>query len=328
MWCNAPRVGRTSAPAIAGLLSLCVPVVVCAQTLPPGAREQLDDVVGNRVEATAVLGTQSAASGGGYGWKINDADGKIAKIPWKFELYDPRPIGGDDVQWTPVVQGGVGYGQFVNHFNNNVLAGNESSYDTIALSVGAGPRFYFPYGFSILPTFDFLYAYTENKFTAGTPAGEQVLQAADGRLVNWHTHTISFVPAVELRYRKAFGRWTPEVTSTIEYFHTEPISSSTDALDFRSDSVLWGNKVAVDYETPITFFQSPVHVGADFSRTDLYGGLRQALATEYFYRAGGMIEVAFAGRLWIVDRLGVGGGYFWSGAFDGYSVGLEASVKF
>src|SRR6476660_3737936 len=144
------RIGN-SAPAMAGLLSLCVPVAVCAQTLPPGARDQLNEVVGNRVEATAVLGTQSSASGGGYGWKINNADGRIIKIPWKFEVHDPHPLVGEDVQWTPVVQGGVGYGQFVNHFNNNVLAGNESTYDTIALSLGAGPRFYFPYGFSVLP---------------------------------------------------------------------------------------------------------------------------------------------------------------------------------
>src|SRR6476469_1976668 len=93
-----------SGPAVVGLLSLCVPVAVYAQTLPPGARDQLNEVVGNRVEATAVLGTQSSASGGGYGWKINNADGRIIKIPWKFEVQDPHPLLGEDVQWTPVVQ--------------------------------------------------------------------------------------------------------------------------------------------------------------------------------------------------------------------------------
>jgi len=34
------------------------------------------------------------------------------------------------------------------------------------------------------------------------------------------------------------------------------------------------------------------------------------------------------GKLWKVKNVGLSGGYFWCGAFSGYSIGLEGSVKF
>ncbi len=54
--------------------------------VPPGAVQQLDTAIGQRVEATAVLGTQSIVSRAGLGWSLNNADGSIYKIPWSFEL--------------------------------------------------------------------------------------------------------------------------------------------------------------------------------------------------------------------------------------------------
>ena len=51
-----------------------------AQTLPPGALEQIDHVVGSRVETFAVLDTQSGASGGTYASKVNDTDLSITRV--------------------------------------------------------------------------------------------------------------------------------------------------------------------------------------------------------------------------------------------------------
>src|SRR5262245_38381858 len=118
------------------LLLLALAPAARAQVIPPGALEQLDQVVGQRVEAVAIIGTQSVASRTGLGWTLNDADGVIYKVPWKFELMEQMPLGDTGMTWTPVVEGGLGYGEFENHFNNNVLAGNESDFQTAALSVG------------------------------------------------------------------------------------------------------------------------------------------------------------------------------------------------
>ncbi|HEY4417868.1 MAG TPA: Solitary outer membrane autotransporter beta-barrel domain, partial [Verrucomicrobiae bacterium] len=254
-------------------------------------------------------------------------DGSIFKIPWKFEALDPHPIGDGEISWTPVFEGGLGFGEFDNHFNNNVLAGNESEYETTALSLGSGPRLYLgDSGFSVLPAFDFLFAYTENHFTGYTPAGQLVLN--DGRFVNWQTWTISFVPSIELRYKKTFGRWTPEITTGYADFNTIPMSRSTDALTFRSYSMVLANKADLDYLTDWNLFKCPVHLGGDFSRTDLFGGLKQSMNTGHYYQTDVRVMFDTAGKLWKVASVGIGAGYFWSGAFNGYSIGLEGSLKF
>jgi hypothetical protein len=217
-------------PARGAFLLLFVGWTTRAQ-VPLGTVPQLDTAIGQRVEATAVLGTQSIASRAGLGWSLNGADGSIFKIPWETELQDPQPLGNSSLLWAPVFEGGVGYGWFANHFNNHTLAGNESDFSTVALSLGVGPRVYFgDSGFSVLPAFSLLYAYTENDFDAHNALGQQVVD--DGRYVNWNVQTISLVPSFEFQYKKTFGRWTPKVTSAFAYFNTQPISRSTDALSF------------------------------------------------------------------------------------------------
>jgi hypothetical protein len=301
--------------------------VIRGQSLPPGALQQLDTAIGQRVEATAVLGTQSIASRAGLGWSLNDAQGSIYKIPWNFELRDPAPVGRSGLTWAPVIDGGAGYGSFINHFNDNTLAGNESDFHTVALALGAGPRFYFgDSGFSVLPAFSLLYAYTENDFHAYTPLGQVVV--ANGQYVNWNVQTISLVPAFELKYKKTFGRWTPKITSAVAYYDTQPVSRSTDALSFCSNSTIWANKLDLDYLTAGKLFDCPVHLGGDLGRTDLFQGLRGALGTDHYYETDGRMTLDVLGRLWKVKSVGFTGGYFWCGAFNGYSLGLEGSVTF
>jgi hypothetical protein len=306
-----------------------LPELVRAQLppLPAGTLQQLDQAIGQRVEATAVLATQNTVSRIGLGWTLNDADGAIYRIPWKFELHDPRPLGDSRVSWTPVIEGGAGYGAFANHFSQSTLAGNESDFTTVAFSLGAGPRFYFgDSGVSVLPAFDLIYAYTDNNFIARTTLGQIV--AADGRYVNWRVQTISFVPSFEARYRRTFGRWTPELTSSFVYFDTQPITQTTDALSFTSDSMAWANKADLDFLTPWNLFGCPMHFGGNYVRTQLYGGLQDAMRTDHFSQVDGRVTFDLLGKVWKVDTLGVSGGYFWCDAFNGYSVGLEGSMKF
>jgi len=295
--------------------------------LPPAALQQLDTAIGQRVEATAVFGTQSIASRAGLGWTLDDATGHIYKIPWKTELKDPQAIDYHDLLWAPVFEGGIGYGGFVNHFNDSVLDGNESDYDTVALSLGGGPRIYFgDTGFSVLPAFDLLYGYTDNKFDGNTTLGQQIV--TNGQYVNWKVHTITLVPSFELQFKKTYGRWIPTFTSDFAYYNTRPIYSSTSALSFKSTSKLWANKFDLDYVTPWEVLECPVHFGGDISRTDLYQGLQAALDTDHYYQTDGRVTLDVLGRLWKVDSVGLTAGYFWCSAFHGFSVGIECSLKF
>ena len=64
--------GRTGfrAPLVIGLALLFSLMAFRghAQALPAGALDQLDTAIGQRVEATAILGTQDVASRSGLGW--------------------------------------------------------------------------------------------------------------------------------------------------------------------------------------------------------------------------------------------------------------------
>ena len=78
-----------------------------AQAAPSLAdvKSQLDQVVGNRVEATAILGGQEVPQGGLFGWSFNGVDAGILKYPWSVELGAPRPLGTSGLTWTPVLLG-------------------------------------------------------------------------------------------------------------------------------------------------------------------------------------------------------------------------------
>jgi hypothetical protein len=50
--------------------------------------------------------------------------------------------------------------------------------------------------------------------------------------------------------------------------------------------------------------------------------------TDHYYQTDGRVTLDVFGRLWKVDYIGLTAGYFWCNAFNGYSVGIECSVKF
>ena len=112
--------GRGWAGYSRGSLSLAAAVlafsltagVARAQLLPPGALEQLDNLVGSRVETFAVLNTQSGASGGTYASKVNDTDLAITRVTGRGDVAAKKPLGNSGILWSPMIEGGVGYSTF------------------------------------------------------------------------------------------------------------------------------------------------------------------------------------------------------------------------
>jgi hypothetical protein len=290
-------------------------------------KSQLDQVVGNRAEATAIVGGQ-IPQGGLFGWSFNDVDAGVLKYPWGVELGAPRSLGVGGLAWTPVLLGSVGFAYFTNRFHDGPLEGNESTYTTYSLGLGGGPRIGLLPDLSILPSFSLLYAYTENDFDAGTDLGQRVEQSVNGRLVNWHTHTLTFIPSFELRYRPTFGPVTLTLASSYSYFATIPVARSTDAYSFTSESQIWSNRIDVDVVTPWAIAGWPLVVGGFFNRGELFGGLRQSLKSDHFYATGAHVSLDPKGRLWKVTRIGVAGSYFWSDSFSGWTLGLDWDVIF
>ena len=305
--------------------------VARAQTLPPGALDQFDHLVGSRIETFAVLDTQSGASGGTYTSKVNDTDLSITRVTGRGDAGPKRPLGDTGILWSPIIEGGIGYGTFNNHFDDGALDGNKSTVTSLAVFLGGGVRFTFWEDWSLAPTFGIIYAHTENDFDARNEAGQNVLRLAGGQvndLVNWSADTITVVPGMEARYRHLFGSVQLTVKSLFKYFNTQPIERSTTALSFESDSKWWLNEVDVEWRMPLYLWGRQLRTGAYFGRAELSGGVEETLKTDHLYQAGGRFVMDIQGLLWHVEYVGVGAGYFWSDKFSGWTLGAEISFAF
>jgi hypothetical protein len=304
-----------------------------AQTLPPGALEQLDNLVGSRIETFSVLDTQSGAAGGTYVSKVNDTDLAITRVTGRGDVARKQPLGDTGIFWAPMIEGGIGYGTFENHFDGGALAGNQSTITSLAVFLGGGVRFTVWEDFSLAPTFGVIYAHSDNDFDARNDLGRQVVQLAgsgtENDVINWSADTYTLVPGIEARYRHLFGNIIQlTVKSLFKYFHTEPISRSTTALSFESTSQWWLNEIDVEWRMPVYLWGRQLRTGAYFNRSELYGGLETTLHTDHFYNAGGRVVVDVQGLLWHLEYIGLGAGYFWADKFSGWTLGAEISFAF
>jgi Solitary outer membrane autotransporter beta-barrel domain len=303
-----------------------------AQTLPPGAVQQLDHLIGSRVETFSVLDTQSGVAGGTYASKFNDTDLAITRVTGRGDVTGKHPLGNSGILWSVVIEGGVGYGTFENNFEDGALAGNRSTVTSIAAFAGAGVRFTIWDDVSLAPTFGIIYAHTDNDFEARNDVGRNIVQLAGSGaindLVNWGVDTFTLVPGLELRYRHLFGTVQLTLKSLFKYFHTEPISRSTTALSFESSSEWWFNEIDVEWRMPVYLWSRQLRTGAYFARSDLFGGLKDSFGTDHFYQAGGRLVMDVQGLLWKLEYIGIGAGYFWSDRFSGWTIGAELSFAF
>ena len=71
-----------------------------------------------------------------------------------------------------------------------------------------------------------------------------------------------------------------------------------------------------------------LRTGGYFSRTDLYGDLKNGVNTGYVYELHGRLVLDFLGQLWKVKWIGVGASYLWGSNFDGWGVGADIQFKF
>src|ERR1017187_1131725 len=97
------------------LALVCLSAPAQQPGVPPQAVEQLQQVVGNRIEAVSILGCDYAAAGGVYTFRGgNLADLSISKIGGGGEVASPSPLGLGSLQWAPVFLGNVGMVSAVN----------------------------------------------------------------------------------------------------------------------------------------------------------------------------------------------------------------------
>ena len=266
--------------------------------------------------------------GGLFGWSFNDVEAGVLKYPWSTELGAPRPLGVGGLTWNPVLLGSAGTAYFVNRFRDGPLAGNESTYTTYSLGLGAGARIGLLPDLSVCPPSASSTRTPRTTSTRGPNPDARPSRRSTGSSSTGTRTRSRFVPSLALRYRPSFGRVTLGLTSSYTYFATVPIERSTEAYSFTSESQVWNNRVEVDVVTPWAVAGWPILVGGFLNRAELYGGLRQSLKTDHYYSTGAHVALDPKGRLWKVTEVGVAGSYFWAESFSGWTLGIDWAVAF
>ena len=310
------------------LMSLAA-MAALGQSLPPVSPDRLT-LVGERVEAFTVLGGAYGVSGGAYTFRGGDSPSlSVTKLGGSGDLGPRNPLGIGDIKWNLSLGGNIGQISAAATIKDGVLAGNELSASTFGIEFGGGARFWFNDHLSLAPTISGMYGNVETTFHAKTPTGEQYESAMiQAGWVNWKVDTWSVVPAADLQYVLMWGRSEWDFNSTFTYFHTESFSSTSPVISVTGNSQTWVNKLDVDVPLGINIFNHELHSGGFFSRTDLYGGLNTGLNADYFYTINGRLVLDYLGKLWKVRWIGIGGSYFWSNNFNGWSVGLDIRFRF
>ena len=312
-----------------GLALLSGPVACAQSFLPPGAIEQIQQTVGDRIEAVSILGGDYAAAGGIYTFRGgNLADLSITKFGGGGEVASLRPLGLGDLQWAPVLQGNLGLVTANNQFHAGYLTGNVMTYNTIAVAAGGGAAFYFTDHLSLSPTFSGMYGRVENEFSAHNAVGDFVKAVGSGTIVDWTLDTWSIVPSLELDYNWLWGRTTFVFSSCYTFFHTASFEGSSPYMFVNGNSSTWVNKLDVDMPLGWKILNHELHTGGFFSRTELFGDAAGGMGTAYLYTANTRLVLDFLGKLWKVKWIGLGASYFWGQDFSGWSAGLDLRFQF
>ena len=89
------------------------------------------------------------------------------------------------------------------------------------------------------------------------------------------------------------------------------------------------NKIDVDVPLGKTLFGHELRTGGFFSRTDLFGDIKDGLGNnDHIYEVHGRLVLDYLNQLWKVQWIGLGGSYLWGRTFTGYSFGLDLQFRF
>ena len=332
-----PHFSRTGCNAgfAIGLLSLLLSVVPGrAQT--PAEINEFRNTVGNRIEAATILGGDFGMAGASYS-KGGEGNIDLSKFGGWGDIGDPRQLGDLPIAWQPQLQGEMGYLSAKKNltaadtFNGQSLDGSQSKFHDFSIQFGGGPRLWFNDHFSIAPTFMGMYGHTENTFypNNNTNAANAQPIARQLGLVDYNVDTWTIRPAVDFQYVYTWKRTVFTLNSDPVYFHTESFSASNPNINVNGDSETWMNKIDVDVPLGKNLWGHELRTGGYFSRTELYGGVKDGLNIDHIYEIHGRIVLDYLNQLWKVQWIGIGYSYFWgNGGFSGNAIGLDVAFQF
>ncbi len=296
--------------------------------ITPAQANGIRDGIGNRVEALTILGGDFGLAGGRYTFARTDTF-DVSKFGGAGDVGDPEPLGHSSLKWQPRLQGSMGYVDAKSHINSGLLSGGTNEFRTFAIQFGMGARFWFDDHLSVAPTFMGMYGHTSSEYRAGSALMQANLARANRMgLVGWNEDTWTIRPAVNIQYLFTWDRTIFTLSSDPTFFHTESFNSSNARDGVNGNSGSLANKIDIDIPIGYYVYGHELRTGGYVSRTELYGGVKEGLDTQYLYEAHGRLVLDFLNRLWKVQWIGIGGSYVWGNYSSGWTVGADVAFRF
>ena len=325
---------RPRALGIMTALLLLSPGFARGQITPQQAA-QIQNAIGNRIEALTILGGDFGLAGGLFrsrvtvqGAQSTDTQLQVGKLGGAGDVGDIRPLGDLSIGWQPRVQGNMGAVTSTNHLHG-MLEGDTSTFEAKGIEFGGGARFWVNDQLSFAPTIMALYGHTTNTYTAVSAFMQANLdRAVQAGLVNYNVDTITVRTASDVQYLVDWGRTIVTLTMEPVWFHTESLSSSNSNVKVNGDSGTLAGIIDVDIPLRHDLFGHELRTGGYYRHTLLFGGLESGLDMSQMNELHGRIVLDFLNQLWKVQWLGIGVSYLWGSNINGWSGGLDATFRF
>ncbi len=311
---------------------------IAAPQIRPIETQQLQESIGNRIEALTILGGDFGLSDGslrstGSGVlrpkEYTDTQLDVTKIGGAGDIGDPQPLGHSGIGWQPRVQGNMGYLESTNFIHGAPLDGDTSTFRDFAIQFGGGARFWFSEHLSMAPTIMGMYGHTSNTYTAVSAFGRNNLARLTGLgLVDWQVQTWALRPALNLQYLITWDRLIVTLSSDATYFHIQSFQASNKGVQVDGDSGSWSNKVDFDVPLGVRLDGHELRTGGYFSRTELFGDLKSGLNVQHIDEVHGRLVLDFLNQLWKVQWIGIGGSYLWGTNIRGWTLGADVAFRF
>ncbi|MBV8208470.1 MAG: Solitary outer membrane autotransporter beta-barrel domain [Burkholderiaceae bacterium] len=316
---------RAAGAIVGALASLLSHPGLCQIT--PSQANRITSAIVNRVEALTIEGGDLGLTGGSYRIRgsDDDMDMNISKFGGSGEIGEPRRLGDSNVAWQPRVQGSMGIVDADSHSHPTSRNGVGGEFATFAIEFGGGARFWLSDQFSLAPTLMGMYGHTSDNPPA--PASSSQTQTGANAKLGWSADTWTVRPALNIQYAITWNRTIFTLSSDATFFHTESAGGSN-SNNVEGNAGTLANGVDIDIPLRKQLFGHELRTGGYFSRTELFGDLKDGLDTEHVYEVHGRLVLDFLNQFWKVQWLGVGGSYLWGTNFSGWTVGADVAFRF
>lgn len=286
-----------------------------AQTIAPTDAQRINnDLANNAVAAVEVFSAGKLVAAGSFEYD-NTTSPDVEFHTYKLPL--SHTFGAPTNSVRPFLEGYLGYFDLSQRLS--ALNPTWGSLEVLSgtATLGGGVEADVNDWLTVVPRLQFAYSHVEMTLD-GTPPPPY-----DTLLASWRADALAFLPSLELRAHRTWGRWDVLFSSHYTYIRVTGIDDTSALIKLDSETHLWRNEISTRFNSPWRTFGLPLDFGALLARHDVEGQIRQSDFVSHFYEVRGTVFWELPQRFEPVSEISFSGAYYFQGPLSGYSIGLS-----